>query len=281
MFSTSTTTSESIIYHASRGDDFLMLLRKLLSLGNLKTHYITLLTSNDALKVYQTVFTAKSANPIENYEFYEQLGDVTANKFLIWYMYRRFPFLKSSEGVQIVARLRIKYSSKECFAQLAEEYGFWNFISASEDERNRNKKHLLEDVFEAFLGATEYLIDTNIRLCTGYSIVYDILSTIFEKKDIPLKYDILCDAKTRLKELVDYMGLQFGSIKYINSREKEQKIATSTLFHIGTNGIETQVGIGKASLKADAEQRGALQALDYFKRKGIQKPLSPLFLQFE
>ena len=38
---------------------------------------------------YAKAFTAASANPDQNYEIFEQLGDVSANKFIVWYAYQR------------------------------------------------------------------------------------------------------------------------------------------------------------------------------------------------
>ena len=39
---------------------------------------------------------------------------------------------------------------------------FWDFISSSKDQRIREKKKLLEDVFEAIIGATYYILDNNL-----------------------------------------------------------------------------------------------------------------------
>jgi transcriptional antiterminator len=67
-------------------------------------------------------------------------------------MYSRFPQLKSSDGVNIVARLKIKYGSKGQLNMIGESLNFWPFISTDPEERIKRKKNLLEDVFEAFFG---------------------------------------------------------------------------------------------------------------------------------
>ena len=76
-------TEQSEMYLASRGSDFEGLIVSLLKRGGLKQKYIDVLTSGESLKAYATAFTAASANPVDNYERFEQIGDVTANKFIV------------------------------------------------------------------------------------------------------------------------------------------------------------------------------------------------------
>ena len=217
-------SEETIIYYGSRQADFKNMIISLLNKGKLKKKYHSLLTSDESMKIFSTVFTSTTADENDNYEVYEQLGDITVNKFIICYMYKRFPKLHCTKGVKVVARLRINYGSKQSFAQIAESLGFWSFITASEDERNRNKKPLLEDTLEAFFGAIEYIIDNKTLHGVGYAVVYDILSVIFDAIDISLKYENLYDSKTRLKELFDFYGEKIGSIKYIDTKNEDKII---------------------------------------------------------
>jgi dsRNA-specific ribonuclease len=195
-------------------------------------------------------------------------------------MYKRFPKLHCTKGVKVVARLRINYGSKQSFAQIAESLGFWSFITASEDERNRNKKPLLEDTLEAFFGAIEYIIDNKTLHGVGYAVVYDILSVIFDAIDISLKYENLYDSKTRLKELFDFYGEKIGSIKYIDTKN-EEKITKSTVYQILGNNNQIIMGEGYASLKADAQQKAANYALNYLKKKGFEKPVPEIYKYFQ
>jgi len=190
-------------YLGNRDKIFKKVLKKVLKKGKLKKEVIKILLCEDNLKLYGHAFTTEHIDRIYNYQFYEQLGDITANKFLVWYFYRRYPYLRMKEGVPIVARLRIKYGAKQTFYKIAEQLGFWDFISAPISIRNANKKPLLEDVFEAFIGVTEYILDEKYMNGLGYSIVYNILKDIFDNIKISLKYEDLFDNKTRLKELFD------------------------------------------------------------------------------
>ena len=202
------------IYLGSRGDDFKEFIASLLKKGGLKDRYIDLLTDEDSMKVYACAFTSELIDPVNNYQVLEQIGDLTGNKFIVNYMYDRFPQLDCVEGVKVVARLRINYGAKESFCEIARKYGFWKYISATNDLRQRVMKPLLEDVFEAFLGATERIIDRRKRVGVGYAIVYDILTTIFNDIDISLKYEDLYDSKTRLKELFDLHENSIGPLVY-------------------------------------------------------------------
>jgi dsRNA-specific ribonuclease len=275
-----TTNDPPIIYHGSRGNDFQSTIYSVFRKGKLKAQYAEWLMSEESLKIFNEVFTSNTANVLENYEVYEQLGDITVNKFIVWYMYKRFPQLKCTQGVKIVARLRINYCSKQSFAQIAESLGFWGFITATEEERNHNKKPLLEDTLEAFFGAVEYIIDSHTLTGVGYAVVFDILETIFNDLHISLKYEDLYDAKTRLKELFDFLGDRLGTIKYEDNRNIDEKMTTSCVYQFTPQNNRVKIGEGSASLKADAQQRAAQKAIYFLKHQGYTKPVPEIYSIF-
>lgn len=291
------------VYLGSRGKDFKKLIIGLLDRGKLKPKYIESLTDEKSMLAYGKAFTAASADTKNNYEQFEQLGDVTANKFIVWYAYQRFPQLDCPEGVKVVARLRINYGAKESFAPLAEKLGFWDYISAQEDGvdrgtnyRNRHKKDLLEDTFEAFIGCTEYLLDKKFRPGVGYGIVYDILSDIFNELNMSLKFEDLFDAKTRLKETFDAYP-QLGNWVFIDSREDTGEegfsLANATVYQVPPNMDKHPIrritgpnkrdynefpqngwillGKGTASKKGDAQQKAAAQGIETLKNMGYYR----------
>ena len=292
------------IYLGSRGADFKEMIHSFLRRGNLKAKYINLLTTNDNMILYGKAFTSDTVNPDDNYEIFEQLGDVSANKFLVWYSYKRFPQLFCPAGVKVVAQLRINYGSKKTFFKIGETLGFWQFISASEDERSRNKKSLLEDVFEAILGVTEYILDNAFRVGVGYGIVYDILTNIFNDEEMSLEYDDLKSAKTRIKEFFD-KNTTLGELEYIAVKERDLQTVYSYLvppskqkevckfcrsIFNSKDGLKKHIelcpsrieeakrdwfllGKGVAALKKDAEVRSAEQALTTLARKGFRIPV--------
>lgn len=279
------------IYLGSRGDDFRDFIRGLLRRGKINSKYMDSLTNERSMKVFATAFTAESADPHNNWEVLEQLGDLSANKFIVSYMYNRFPQIKCPEGVKVAARLRINYGSKDSFYQIAHRLGFWPFVSASQEERDRRMKPLTEDAFEAFIGATEQLLDDKYTIGVGYAIVYDILASIFNEMDISLKYEDLYDAKTRLKELFDIHGTQLGELMYDNDKPEGEMLTTSKVYRIEGGRVEGKkrnrrvvggrwilLGTGKAALQADAEQRAATQGLETLKRQGYSKAVPSFYL---
>ena len=271
---------ELIIYEGKRGKEFTDFIRKLLLKGRLKDKYINLLMSKDSMDVYNYAFTSDTADPINNYQIYEQLGDLSANKFIVSYAYNRFPQLRCSKAVKIVARLRINYGSKQTFSKIADELGFWDFITASEDQRSNKKKPLLEDTLEAFIGATEYLIDTKVMNCVGYAIVYDILASIFDEIDISLKYRDLYDSKTRLKELFDLFGKDaLGTLEYKVTKDEVTKINTAIVYQKIGARFEKELGRGTAALKNSSEQAAAAMGIETMRRMGYEKKTPRIYVE--
>jgi dsRNA-specific ribonuclease len=287
------------IYLGSRGSDFKALISSLLRKGGLKSKYIKMLTDPEAMKIYGCAFTSELVDPDNNYQVLEQVGDLSGNKFIVNYMYERFPQLDCAEGVKVVARLRINYGAKESFCEIARKLGFWEFISATNDLRQRKMKPLLEDVFEAFLGATERILDSRKRVGVGYAIVHDILASIFNEMDISLRYEDLYDAKTRLKELFDLHESSLGPLVY--KEQKQDMITVSTVFRVHggkyaektdkfgnitvdkkriVGGKYIKIGEGSAALKADTQQNAAAAALDLLKKQGWSKPVPSVYTRF-
>lgn len=290
------------IYLGNRGKPFKTLIKTVLKKGKLIPKHIEALTSSEAMQQYSNAFTSEGVDPKNNYQVYEQLGDLSGNKFIVWYFYKRFPQLNCQEGVKVVARLRINYGSKNSFYKIAEDLGFWDFISATNDLRMRKKKPLLEDVFEAFLGVTETILDNKFCVGVGYACVYKILKSIFDDMNISLRYDDLYDAKTRLKELFDRFGEQLGILQYEDKKDDDGLVTNAYAYRLDgatymvrddgklTKKIVPQpgrkiekklIGKGSAALLADAQQIAAQHALDNLKKEGYVKPSPPIYKKFE
>jgi hypothetical protein len=47
------------------------------------------LLTEEVMEQFKKAFTTPDANPNNNYEFYELLGDSTANNCIVWYFQRR------------------------------------------------------------------------------------------------------------------------------------------------------------------------------------------------
>lgn len=300
------------IYNGPRDESFKNLILSLLKRGNLKSKYLNILTSDENMKEYSNAFTAKSADAKNNYEQFEQLGDLSINKFIVQYTYEIFPQLRCSEGVKVAARVRINYGSVIQLSKIARKLGFWDFISAAQEGvsdrkdfyfRSRHVIQLLEDTFESVIGCTEVLIDRAMgAVGIGYAIVYTILKSIFEEHvNISIRFEDLYDAKTRFKETFD-LYKDIGSWKILTNKIQqpdEKFIHESKAFLIppklGTrpikkieDGIEMLyahtrwklIGIGQDPVKSESERIASEQAIETLKGQGIYKHPPSIYKKF-
>ncbi len=269
-----------IPFLAPRNDSFQVLIKDVLTKAILKSNIATklgVLFSPKAWDILETAFTGVFINPEKNYEYYEQLGDVIIGQFLVWYSYRRYPRLCCAEGVKVVARIRINYGSRESLSRIADSLGFWPYISAMSSQRDNSKKDLLEDVFEAFIGAVALIIDDAIEPGEGYKFAYILLTTIFDKIHISLRYTDLFDAKTRLKELFEcYKGVLGLKPIYTNTRIDSERMAESIVSRID-RGNMVELGRGRAPRQAEAEQYASDMALTFLNKLGYKKPVLPIY----
>jgi len=125
------------------------------------------------LSFYQQAFTHKSYTELKDYEEYEKpnnclplyklsyetmefLGDSFLGNIIANYLYQRYVnYFTIDEG--FLTKLKIRFVCGEQLAFLSEKLGFDKFIILSKHiEENcdgRNNIHILEDIFEGFLGA--------------------------------------------------------------------------------------------------------------------------------
>lgn len=273
------------VYIGNRGEEFKSFIQSLLAKGGIKKDYIDLATDDTSIKVFHKAFTSETVDMNNNYQVLEMKGDVTANKFIINYMYDRFPKLNCIKGVKIVARLRINYGSKTSFSEIARSLGFWKYISATVNVRKYEMKDLLEDVFEAFIGAIEQILDTKTRrIGFGYSCAYHVLKSIFDEKQISLKYEDLYDSKTRLKELFDYYKDKLGPLTY----EYDKITNKSTISYIQNGkynshnkyiggGTKIIIASDRASSKNIAQQKSSQNAIHYMNSLGFVKTAPEIY----
>ncbi len=266
------------LYRGIRGKKFQYFIRQILSLSNVNSQYYSVLLDKESMNLYDQAFTHKTYSATHNYEFFEFLGDTTLNKIIAWYLSRRFPQLNCPEGVKVLTRLKINLISKKSFVDFAKQLHFWDFISADMDIRQNKMDKSLEDVFEAFFGVTELLVDTKIRQGAGYSLCYNIIEKLMDKREISLKYEDLFDAKTRLKELFDFYGETLGKLSYTN--DKVDRIQFVKIILERPNRDKILLGEGSGALKAQAEQKASSEALNTLKTMGFTKPLSEGYKMF-
>lgn len=258
------------IIQGHRDERFWTMIQTTLQRSGLKQRYIDkILQDPHARRLYSQVFTHCSADPLHNYEYYEILGDATLNKCVVWYISKRFPQLACPDGVKIIARLKINLISKKTFAEFASRLDWWEFVTADEETKQTKKKKLLEDIFEAFFGVTEMLVDSIVYPGSGYAICYRVVASLFNEINISLSYESLYDPITRLKEVFDYFK-DIGQFKF--ESEKRDGLQYVSLYQILRNQ-KIPIGFGVASLLDDAKQKACQRGLENLRSRHIQKPI--------
>jgi dsRNA-specific ribonuclease len=186
-------------------DSFIAFLREMLKKGNMKDEWINeIIRKRENIEIYKNAFTNKSIDSANNYELYELLGDKIVNACVMEYVYKSFPEYRSSSSVSFFSKIIAKYCSKNEFSRIGKKVGFHKFIVATKLEHDKNRDKMTEDVFESFFGATNLIINNDIRQGVGYAIIYDIIENIFKNNVIiDTRYTSLVDSKTILKELFD------------------------------------------------------------------------------
>ena len=182
----------------------------ILKKGNLSEEEITFITNPDNMLVFQRAFQNPSFDSTFNYEDLEFLGDASLKAFIPWYFFQRFPQIACSKDVSIMSQLNNKYRSKDTFSQLGERLDLWPYIKYSPTSKV-NRINLLEDVFEAFVGALHKIVDDRYGFGVGFVVVSKVLKPIFDDLKIDLTYENLYDYKSRL-------------INYLNKHSKQDLI---------------------------------------------------------
>jgi hypothetical protein len=253
---------------------------------NIKDEYKQVLVTDYALSMFQTAFTAKSIDPQQNYEVLEFLGDSLSNSAVVAYFYNVYPQLQclSGAGVATLSRLKIKYTSSESFAKIATQLGFFPYIKCTKEELENVEKtqHLLEDVFEAFIGATYNILLKHFgRHGVCSQIIYDFISDVFNQQKISFNLEDLYDAKTRLKELFDNRSdinvfyKTFGKPMYERRTGDgaafggdAESVVMYTLLYFEKDPNIRFIGVGAS--QANRDKSAAQQALDWFKSQGYK-----------
>ena len=174
------------------------------------------------MQKFVNAFTHRSFDPVNNYEYFETLGDATLNKCVVWYFHRRFPELKNTENPSyVLTTLKIHNVSKEIFAELSLDLGLDKLIRYKDipDPKKLYKKvvvdqKMVSDVFEAVMGCLEDVIDDTEKIpCVGVAPVYNILYSAMNRvKNISLNIEKMVDSKSQITQI-------FQKRKAINKSE--------------------------------------------------------------
>ncbi len=258
--------------------NFKSFIHTLLSRAELGDDNIKKLTDKKCMIEWTKAFTHKSIDPLNNYEFYEILGDATANKIVVWYNMKRYKYIfdKPGEGnmgrVGIMSRLKQKGVSTESFSAYAESMGYKKYIRYTEEyEKDRTK--MSEDVFESFIGCLENLIDEIFLEHSGYGICYIFMAKILDTIEISFEKEKLYDPKSLINEEINSfkgrLKIEYNSIDrslidpiFKSERYNEKFESTVIIREKASNKILYQSKPAIGPNKKIAESKAAKNVLD-------------------
>ena len=209
-----------------------------------------------------------------SYERLEFLGDSLLGMIVANYLYSRFP--DQNEG--FLSKIRTKLVNGKMLGYLSDKIGFPKFAIISkqvEDSNGRNNYKIMEDIFEAFIGALyldyqseddEVILPKNIKLSpmtgVGYYVVESWLIYIIENY---IDFSELIRVKNNYKDmLTSHMQNYLQDIPQF----KELSVSTMDNYKIfnycvkDRNGTIISTSTGKS--KKEAENNAALEALKYY-----------------
>ena len=193
-----------------------------------------------------------------SYERLEYLGDRIIKLTISHYLFIRYP----DEDEGFMTRLQTKKENKKSLSALAKEIGLEKFFIISrqiEAIGGRTSDKILEDCFEAFLGAL--YLDNGFEVC--FRLIVNILETLIDYsnklyqdtnyKDILLRY---------------YHQNKWGHPKYFEVHHEgpphKRKYIMAVQKHDTEDYEDIDVrafGYGEGNSKRDGEQRAAKMAL--------------------
>lgn len=258
-----------IMTNLADNPEFINMIRVVLTQrARLSPQYVMAITSPANMKELEVAFTHPSFESQSNYEFYEFLGDSTVNKCIVWYCKRRFTRLHNEKGVQKFSQLKANLVSKRTLSSLADKMNFWKYIRMSKETQQRDKRKVLEDVFEAFIGCLENIIDQTLNMHSGYGVCYTIISTVLDGVTISLKETDLKGPKTRLKEIFD----KSKTLNNLVYEVKEDRIENN-MFGVQAvgviNGRKVNMGFGRSNIKRQAEKKAAQESIKWLTEKKL------------
>lgn len=211
------------------------------------------------LEVYEEAFTHPSYTKDlkeheNNYERLEFMGDSVVNMVVANLLYRYHP--NHPQG--ILSKARAKLVQTEGLYSLAVEHNLAEYVRFGQSinfEMIRQSKKILENVFEAFIGA--------IYIDQGFDKTQSILNRLFIERVVNINLDDLTDYKTALQEA--FQAEHRDAVKYIKVDEKGPP--NDRIFTVTVNYNETVLGKGMGRSLKKAEQEAARVALN--KKAGV------------
>ncbi len=197
----------------------------------------------------------------------EFLGDSILGSVIANYLYERYP----TENEGFLTKMRTKIVNGNMLAFLSKEIGLNNYILISkqiESNDGRNNSNILEDAFEAFIGAI--FIDFNNKTINskkienliglGYQIaakwIINVVETYIDFADLVVSNQ---NYKDTLIKHYQHSNSEIPKFEEVDILVKNNK----KIFIVAVKTNSLTIGIGKAETKKKSEQLAAKHALKY------------------
>ncbi len=208
--------------------------------------------AND-ISLYELAFTHGSLNidahtKHHDYQRLEFLGDSVLGCIVAELAYKARPDFDQGD----LTKLKISLVNTNALANFAREYHFEDYIRVGNSFSGNilSSPHLLEDVFEAFLGA--------LYLDQGFVKVRKFLISTLYKDVQKYKTDDVIDYKSKLQE--EMQSEHRESVQYEVIKTTGPAHAKHFVVKVSFEGVV--LGIGEGSSKKEAEKNAAKEALN-------------------
>ena len=205
------------------------------------------------IALYEQAFTHSSYNADANtkhqdYERLEFLGDAVIDCVVGEMVFVARPDLDQGP----LTKLRAALVSTQGLSEMSRKLGLYDYIRLGNSFSGDIKQasHILEDVFESFVGAM-YLDQGFVKT---RSFLADLFIDLVKKFDV----DSLTDYKSKLQEEIQSEHRE--SVAYELVEETGPAHDRTYKIRVVFDGIEMGIGVGKT--KQQAEQMAAKQALE-------------------
>lgn len=209
--------------------------------------------------VHRSWLSGKEMPYWENNERLEFLGDSILNMLVTEYLYKTYPHLPEGD----LSKMKSIVVSGQALTKIARSWNLGEYLRVGKGEaRNggRNRDSLLEDAFEAILGAI--YLDSDIRQCRKF-----LERHIFPNIQEVVSEEDFINYKSALLEYMQARGLMPPDYELISETGPEhcKEFEMSLVFR------GEEYGRGKGSSKKKAEQEVARKALERLKTEEASK----------
>ena len=210
--------------------------------------------------------------PLQNksYERLEYLGDAIIEGIISKYLFERYP----EEDESFLSRMRVSLVKGMNLAYLSRIVGFGKHLLISrtleEKENGRMKENILEDIFEAFIGAI--FIDFNndkhgflssFYSGAGYQVAEKFLINLIEDENTKINFvDLILNDGNYKNKLVDYYRRIFRTgITFKTSNIEEENNKKKYYIDVYRNDTNKLISKGSGVDNKTAQHNAAKQCL--------------------